>query len=74
MTSKPKKSGGRFPLRVPDDLDEEIRALARGNGSRPPAGINDTLVFVLREGLKALKQQEQTEKKPGNSAALPLAA
>jgi hypothetical protein len=60
VDKKPKKSAGRFPLRLPDDVDAEIRALAQGDGRRPPAGINDTILFLIKEGLKAVK-----ESKPG---------
>ena len=67
---KPKKASERFPLRLPEEMDAEIRALAKGDGKRPPAGINDTILFLLREGLKAVK----SEKESGNSAPLPMAA
>lgn len=60
MEDKGKKAG-RFPLRLPGELDEEIRKLAQGNGTRPPAGINDTILFLLKEGLKAVKK----DKEPG---------
>lgn len=56
MEDKPKKSSERFPLRLPGDLDAEIRKMAQGDGRRPPAGINDTILFLLREGLKAVKK------------------
>lgn len=57
------KKLSRFPLRLPPDVDAEVRALARGEGDRPPSGINETIVFLLREALKARK--EKREKSPG---------
>lgn len=59
--SKPKKATERFPLRLPEEVDAEIRTLAKGDGTRPPAGLNDTILFLIQEGLKAIK----SEKKPG---------
>lgn len=70
MDKQPTKLTGRFPLRLPEDLDAEIRALARGTSNRPPAGINDTIVFLIRKGLKALKAEQAS----GNSEPLPIAA
>jgi hypothetical protein len=66
----PKKASERFPLRLPADLDAEIRAIARGDGTNPPSGINDTIVFLLREALKARKEKRETE--PGNWLPAPL--
>ena len=51
--SNTKKASERFPLRLPDDVNREIRALAKGDGTRPPAGLNDTILFLIAEGLKA---------------------
>ena len=59
--NKPKKASERFPLRLPEEVDAEVRALAKGDGKRPPAGINDTILFLIQEGLKAIK----SEKEPG---------
>ena len=56
MTDKPKKSSTRFPLRLPDEVDAQVRDLARGDGKRPPAGINETILFLIQEGLKAVKK------------------
>lgn len=55
---KPKKASERFPLRLTEELDTEVRALAKGDGKRPPANINDTLLFLIREGLKAVKENK----------------
>lgn len=65
MDDTPKREGSRFPLRLPPDLDTEVRDLAKGDGKRPPAGINDTILFLIREGLKAIK----SEKEPGQLLA-----
>jgi hypothetical protein len=64
VDKKPKKNTGRFPLRVPDDVDAEIRSLAQGDGKRPPAGINDTILFLIREGLKAVKEGKSGQLPP----------
>lgn len=61
MDGKMKKTSERFPLRLPIEMDAEIRKLARGDGSHPPAGINETILFLIREGLKSIK----SETKPG---------
>ena len=61
MPDKLKKASERFPLRLPEQVDAEIRALAKGDGKRPPAGINDTILFLIQEGLKAM----ESEKEPG---------
>lgn len=65
MADKSKKDSTRFPLRLPPELDTEVRELAQGDGKRPPAGINDTILFLIREGLKAIK----SEKEPGQLLA-----
>jgi hypothetical protein len=70
MEDKPQRLSERFPLRLPPDLDAEVRKLARGDGRRPPAGINDTILFLIREGLKKV----QADKESGNSVALDQAA
>jgi hypothetical protein len=61
MDDKMKKTSERFPLRLPVEMDAEIRKLARGDGTHPPAGINETILFLIREGLKSIK----SETKPG---------
>lgn len=55
---KPKKASERFPLRLTEELDAEVRKLAQGDGTRPPAGINDTILFLIREGLKNVKKAD----------------
>lgn len=67
-----KKQSTRFPLRLPEDLDAEIRTLAQGKGDRPPSGINDTIVLLLREALKS--RREKQEPQPGNRTPVLLAA
>ena len=59
MENKPKKASERFPLRLPADLDAEIRAMAQGDGDRPASGINETIVFLLREALKTRKAKQE---------------
>lgn len=55
----------RITLRLPSDLHAELTKYAAGNGKRPPASLNGTIVFVLRAGLAALKRAEQAETEPG---------
>jgi len=54
-----KKPSGRFPLRLPEEINQEVRKLAQGDGKRPPAGLNETILFLIREGLKAVKEKGQ---------------
>lgn len=67
MSDKPKKRAAttRFALALPDDLNAEIRVLAAGTATRPPSSLNDAIVFLIRLGLKTLKEQA-----PGNRRAL----
>ena len=58
MDGKTKKTSARFPLRLPDDIDAQVRDLARGDGKRPPAGINETILFLIQEGLKKRKEAD----------------
>lgn len=65
MTDR-KKASERFPLRLPADVDAEIREIAKGDASHPPSTINDTIVYLLREALRARKEnQGKAEKEPG---------
>ena len=59
MANESKKESARFPLRLPPELDTEVRKLARGDGKHPPAGINDTILFLIREGLKAIGKETE---------------
>jgi hypothetical protein len=61
MDDRIERDKGRFSLRLPPDVAAEVRAFAKGNGTRPPAGINETILFLIQEGLKAVKK----EKAPG---------
>lgn len=58
-----KGASERFPLRLPTDLDAEIREIAKGDAAHPPSTINDTIVYLLREALRVRK--ERAEKSPG---------
>ncbi len=57
--SNTKKATERFPLRLPEDVDAEVRALAAGDGKRPSSGINDTILFLIRKGLNATKAEQK---------------
>lgn len=64
----PERKGAneRFPLRLPTDLDAEIREIAKGDATHPPSTINDTIVYLLREALRARKErQSKAEKEAG---------
>jgi hypothetical protein len=50
----------RLTLRISPELYERIAKLARGNGRRPAAKINPTIVWLLERAL------EQAEQEPGN--------
>lgn len=52
-------------LRLPFDLREELKKYAAGNGKRPRASLNATILFLLRSGLNAERQKEQGETQPG---------
>lgn len=65
------KKKPRFPLALPDDLDKDIREYAKGDARRAPNSLNNTIVFVLRAGLKALKE---AEKNAGNRTPMRIAA
>lgn len=70
-----KKTTERFPLRLPVELDAEIRKIARGDGTGPASTINETIVFLLREALRARKdRQGVSEKEPGQWRPARLAA
>ncbi len=71
MESKKRAGATRFALALPPDVNEAIRVLAAGSATRPPSSLNDAIVFVLRLGLKALKDAES---KPGNRAPAQRAA
>jgi hypothetical protein len=67
-----KKPSGRFPLSLPDDLNAEVRAMARDDGDRP---INNMIVVLLREALAARKEKQgKQESDRGNWAPAALVA
>ncbi len=59
MTDGEKRESERFPLRLPPDLNREVRALARGSSTKPPARINDTILFLVRKGLEAIRAEQE---------------
>lgn len=65
MDKKKRAGAARFALALPPDVNDAIRELAAGASTRPPSSLNDAIVFVLRLGLKAIKDAES---KPGNRA------
>lgn len=70
-----KKTSERFPLRLPIDLDAEIREIAKGDETHPPSTINDTIVYLLREALRARKEKQgMKETEPGQWEPTLLAA
>lgn len=71
MDKKKRASATRFALALPPDVNEAIRTLAQGTATRPPSSLNDAIVFVLRLGLKTLKDAES---KPGNRTPAPRGA
>lgn len=63
--SDKKEEATRQTVRFDPDVYTEIVELAKANKHRPAISFNRMLMFVLRAGLKALKEAEQT---PGNHA------
>jgi hypothetical protein len=62
-----KKITERFPLRLPVDLDKEVREWAQGDGTRPPYSINDALIHLIREGLRVVKASVKGSKQEAKS-------
>lgn len=73
MPEQSKKSK-RFPLALPPDVDETVRSIAAGDGTTPGSSINDTIVFLLREAIRARASVKSSEKKPGQSALVSATA
>lgn len=70
-----KGASERFPLRLPVDLDAEIREIAKGDTTHPPSTINDTIVYLLREALRTRKERQgKTEREPGPDSLYLMAA
>lgn len=55
----------RQTVRFPKEVHDAITELAAGNERRPPSSFNQTLMFVVRAGLAALKRAEQAENESG---------
>ncbi|HEU5086558.1 MAG TPA: hypothetical protein VFT99_03900, partial [Roseiflexaceae bacterium] len=66
---KPRTKPSRFPLAIPDDVRAAIESYAGGEGRRPPTSLNDAIIFLVREGLK----RQKSENEPGQLAAGALA-
>jgi hypothetical protein len=62
----------RQTVRFPKEVHEAIEA-ARGAPGKPKASFNDTLLYLVREGLKATGQAVK-ETEPGNWVPELLAA
>lgn len=58
-------------FRVPADLHEEILQEARGDSLRASTSLNETLIFLVRAGLRCVREERQRLLKkddtPGNS-------
>jgi hypothetical protein len=55
----------RQTVRFPKEVHDAIMHLAAGSEHRPPSSFNQTLMFVVRAGLAALKRAERSENEPG---------
>ena len=64
MSDKPNAPIGLM-IRLPADLHEQVRQVASGSSARPKASLNETVIFLLRAGLAALKKAERAENEPG---------
>ena len=61
-------------VRLPPDLHEQVRRFAGASPARPKASLNETVIFLLRAGLAAVKRSETSETEPGQWAPELLAA
>lgn len=67
-------------FRVPPDLHKEIVEEAQGDDLRAGASLNETLIFLVRTGLRCLREerqrrlQQRKEDASGNSRPEALAA
>lgn len=52
-------------VRLPADLHAEIVHVSKGNEKRPATSLNNTVIFLIRAGLAALRRSEQAETEPG---------
>jgi hypothetical protein len=53
-------------VRLPADLHAEVARISKGSAMRPATSLNNSVIFLLRAGLAALKRAEQSEESPGN--------
>jgi hypothetical protein len=45
-------------VRLPSDLHAELARVSKGSAARPKTSLNETIIFLLRVGLAALKRNE----------------
>jgi hypothetical protein len=50
----------RQTVRFPKEVHDAIAQLAAGDSKRPPSSFNQTLLFVLRKGLAAVKESKES--------------
>lgn len=55
----------RQTVRFPKRIHAAVEA-ARGEPGKPKASFNDTLLYLVREGLKATGREIKGESEPGN--------
>jgi hypothetical protein len=54
--------------RLPKRIHSAVKAFSAGNGKRPRASLNDTIIFLLAEGLAKQGVELPEESTPGNRA------
>jgi hypothetical protein len=59
--------------RLPRNLHAAVKKFSQGNGKRPKASLNDTIIFLLGQGLKA-EGVPLEESDKGNRRAVRVAA
>lgn len=70
--SEPKEPLVPLMTRLPKDLHAAVKKFSIGNGKRPKASLNDTVIFLLTRGLQAEGAKVETE--PGQTSEVLLAA
>lgn len=61
-------------VRLPADVHAEVVRVSKGGARLPSTSLNNTVVFLLRLGLAALKRSEQSENDLGPLELEQLAA
>jgi hypothetical protein len=46
-------------VRLPADLHAEVVSMSKGSTKRPATSLNNTVIFLIRAGLAALKRAEK---------------